>query len=454
MNEERKAKKEKDQIRLSDHFTYKRLIRFTWPAMMMSLFGSIYGIVDGYFVSNFAGSTALAAVNLVFPPVMIFASIGFMIGGGGAALVGKVLGEQDNKRANDYFSLLTYVTIAVGLALTILLIIIMPWLGKMMRASGELEEMFVVYGRILMITLVPFMLQFHFHTFLVTAEKPKLGLVFTVVAGVANMILDLVLVGWLKWGLVGAAVPTYLSQYVGGLVPLYYFARPNDSLLKLGKTYWSNHCIGRSMYNGIASFLGNAASSLVSLVTNYELMKFAGEDGVAAYSVIMYCSFVFSAVFFGYCSGSAPIISYHYGAENTDELKNLLRKSFIFEVVAGFIATGLNILFAGVFSRIFVGYNPELMAYTIHAFRIYSLSFAGTGFGFFSTVFFTALNNGLIAGIISFVRLFVLQMGLTVVMGEMFGAEGLWWAMVLAQTLGFVVGCAFVWAKRHTYNYI
>ena len=246
MNEERKAKKEKDQIRLSDHFTYKRLIRFTWPAMMMSLFGSIYGIVDGYFVSNFAGKSALAAVNLVFPPIMILASVGFMLGGGGAALVGKVLGERDHKRANEYFSLVTYGTIVIGLITSVILFLWMPGLASMLKAEGEVFRQFVLYGRILTVTLVPYMLQYHFHTFLITAEKPHLGLVFTVAAGVTNMVLDFVLVGVLKWGLVGAALATDIAQCVGGLIPMIWFFRPNDSLLRLGKTHWDGFCIGRS----------------------------------------------------------------------------------------------------------------------------------------------------------------------------------------------------------------
>ena len=443
-----------DPIQLSDHFTYGRLIHFTWPAMAMSLFGSIYGMVDGYFVSNYAGSNALAAVNLVFPPIMILASIGFMLGGGGAALVGKVLGEKDPERANAYFSLVTYGTAVIGVITAIILVLLMPALGSMMGATGEVEEMFIVYGRILCATLPAFMLQFHFHTFLVVAEKPKIGLAFTVAGGVTNMILDFVLVGAFKWGLIGAALATDIAQVVGGIFPMIYFFSHNSSLLRLGKCYWSGFAIKRSFYNGISTFLSNAASSLVSLVTNWLLMTFAGAQGVAAYGVIMYASWVFTAIFFGYCNGCSPIIAYHYGAQNHGELRSMLRKSFVFELVVCIIAAVLNFLLAGPATRIFVGYDPELTAFTIHAFRIYSLSYIGTGFGFFSTIFFTALNNGLVAGTISFIRLIVLQVGLTVAMGFMFGAEGLWWAMVLAQTIGFIVACIFVWIYRDRYHYL
>ena len=445
---------EKNRIKLSDHFTYGRLLKFTWPAMIMSVFNSIYGIVDGYFVSRFCGPTALTAVNLVFPPIMMAASFAFMLGGGGAALVGKVLGEKDNERANAYFSLITYTTVVVGVVFSIILFIICPWMSETLKAEGQLLTDCIIYGRLIIVGGVVYILQFHFHLFFITAEKPNLGLYFTFAAGISNMIMDLLFVGIFKWGLVGAAVATDLAQVIGGLGPMIYFFRKNSSLLRLGKTYMSWHCIGRSLYNGISEFLGSISANLVSLVTNYELMKFAGETGVAAYSVIMYFSWIFTSFLFGYCTGSSPIFSYHYGAENWSELKNMLRKSFVLEMVACVIACVLNIALARPCTVLYVGYDPELVDFTVHAFIIYSLSYLGMGFGYFVTVLFTALNNGLVAGTVSFIRIFVLQVGLTFIMGELFGSEGLWWAMVLAQTLGWVVACFSVWLFRNRYHYL
>ena len=444
----------KERIKLSDHFTYSRLLLFTWPAMVMSVFNSIYGIVDGYFVSNFCGSTALAAVNLIFPPIMIASSFAFMLGGGGAALVGKVLGEKDNERANAYFSLITYATVVIGVVFSVGLFLMCPWISRALGATGQLYSDCLIYGRILIAGGIPYLLQFHFHIFFITAEKPKLGLWFTIGAGCSNMIMDLLFVGIFKWGLVGAALATVLAQVIGGIGPLVYFILPNDSLLRLGKTYMSWFCIGRSLYNGISEFLGSISANLVSLVTNYELLKYAGADGVAAYGVIMYFSWIFTSFIFGYCTGSSPIISYHYGAQNWDELKNMLRKSFMIEMVGCIIACGLNIVLARPCTVIYVGYDPDLVNFTVHAFIIYSLSYIGMGFGYFSSVLFTALNNGLVAGIVQFIRIFVLQVGLTLLMGELFGTEGLWWAMVLAQTIGFVVACVAIWVCRDRYHYL
>ncbi len=444
----------KERVKLSDHFTYGKVFRFTIPSIIMTIFGSIYTIVDGFFVSNFAGSTALAAVNLIFPPLMIISSFGFMLGVGGAALVGKLLGMREHDRAVSYFSLLTYACAVLGVLLSVGMAILMPAIGRALGAEGELLRDAVLYGRILTIGMTPFMLEYHFQLFFITAEKPKLGLYFTIGAGVLNMILDFLLVGVLGLGLVGAAAATVLSQCVGGYGPLVFFFRPNDSLLRLGKTRMDWHCIGRACYNGIAEFMANASASLVSLVFNYELLRLIGEDGLAAYGVISYFSMVFTSIFFGYCIGISPVVSFHYGAGNKPELKNLLRKSFIIEMGACLFGAGFSVLFAVPCSRLFVSYDPDLLALTVHAFRIYSLSYIFMGFGYFSQVFFTALNNGGVAGVISVIRILVLQLGCTVLTAELFGAEALWYAMFFAQLLGFIVAWGFLLKYKDRYGYL
>lgn len=463
-NQERRAKlaeaehgdslTKKERIRLSDHFTYGKLFRFTMPSIIMTIFGSVYTIVDGFFVSNYAGSTALAAVNLIYPPLMIVSSFGFMLAAGGSALVGKLLGMREPARANSYFSLLTYACMVLGALIAGLMALFMPQVAQALRAEGQLLADSVLYGRILCVGLVPYMLQYHFQLFFITAEKPKLGLYFTIIAGCTNIVLDFLLVGVLGYGLAGAAWATNISQCIGGLAPLVFFLRPNDSLLRLGRTKMDRYCLLQSSYNGIAEFLASISASLVSLVFNYELLKLLGEDGVAAYSVIMYFSMVFTSIFFGYCIGVAPVISYHFGAGNRPELKNMLRKGFVIEMSSCILGALLSVVFAIPCSKLFVGYDPDLLALTIHAFRIYSLSYIFMGFGYFSQVFFTALNNGFVAGIISIIRIFILQVGLTVLMAEVFGAEALWYSMFAAQIIGFAVAWVFLLKYKDRYGYL
>ena len=444
----------KERVKLSDHFTYGKLFRFTLPSIFMTIFESAYTIVDGFFVSNFAGSTALAAVNMIFPPLMIVSSFGFMLAAGGSALVGKLLGMGDHDRAERSFSLLTYACTVLGLVIAVLIALFMPQIAHALGAEGQLLTDSVLYGRILCIGMVPYMLQYHFQLFFITAEKPKLGLFFTTMAGCTNIVLDFLLVGVLGFGLAGAAWATVISQCVGGLLPVVYFLRPNDSLLRLGRTKMDWYCLRQSSYNGIAEFLANISASLVNLVFNYELLKLLGEDGVAAYGVIMYFSMVFTSIFFGYCIGVAPVISFHFGAGNRPELKNMLRKGFVIEMSACALGALFSFLLAGPCSRLFVGYDPYLLALTIHAFRIYSLSYIFMGFGYFSQVFFTALNNGFVAGVISIIRIFILQVGLTVLMAEIFGAEALWYAMFAAQIIGFAVAWIFLLKYKDRYGYL
>ena len=444
----------KERIKLSDHFTYGKLFRFTVPSVIMTIFESVYVIVDGFFVSNFAGSTALAAVNLIFPPLMIVSAFGFMLAAGGSALVGKFLGMQDHPRAENSFSLLTYTCAVLGIVIAVLMALFMPQVAHALGADGQLLTDSVLYGRILCVGMMPYMLQYHFQLFFITAEKPKLGLYFTVVAGCTNMVLDFLLVGVCGFGLAGAAWATVASQCIGGMVPLIYFFRLNDSLLRLGRAKMDWYCLRQSSYNGIAEFLASISASLVNLVFNFELLRLLGEDGVAAYGVIMYFSMIFTSVFFGYCIGIAPVVSFHYGADNRPELKNLLRKSFVVEMGACILGALCSYLLAIPCSKLFVGYDPDLLALTIHAFRIYSLSYIFMGFGYFSQVFFTALNNGFVAGVISIIRIFILQVGLTILMAELFGAEALWYSMFAAQIIGFAVAWIFLLKYKDRYGYL
>lgn len=440
-------------IQLSDHFDYRRLLRFTFPSIVMMIFTSIYGVVDGVFVSNFVGKTPFAALNLIMPFLMIFGAVGFMIGTGGSALVSMTLGEGDSDRANRLFSMLIYVTIGFGAVMTVIGIAFMRPVAILLGATGDMVDYCVIYGRILMLSLTAFMLQNTFQSFLITAEKPQLGLYVTVAAGVTNIALDALFIAVFRWGLAGAAAATALSQTVGGAIPLIYFLRPNASLLRLTRAKLDGHALLRTCTNGSSEFMTNISMSVVSMLYNFQLMRFAGENGVAAYGVIMYVNFIFVAIFVGYSIGTAPVVGFHYGAQNRDELRSLLDKSLKLLGGAGVILTALAIALAKPLSAIFVSYDAELMEMTVRAFIIYSLSFLVMGVNIFGSSFFTALNNGLVSAAISFLRTLLFQMTAVLILPELLGLDGIWLAVVAAEVMALAVTVAFFVKMRPRYGY-
>lgn len=442
------------KIQLSEHFTYNKLLRFVFPSIVMMIFTSIYSVVDGLFVSNFVGKTALASINLILPFLMGLSALGFMIGTGGSAIVAKTLGEGDPKRANAYFSMLVYVTAIGGILLALLGMLLVPSVASLLGAEGELLSNCILYGRINFISLPAFILQNVFQSFFVTAEKPKLGLAVIITAGVTNMILDLLFVGILGFGLLGAAVATVCGEMIGGLFPVLYFSRKNSSLLRLGKTQFNGRILMQTCINGSSELMTNLSSSIVNSLYNVQLMKFAGENGVAAYAAIMYVNFIFIAIFLGYSIGSAPIISYHYGAGNHEELKNLYKKSLqlvgswgiLLFVLAQFLATPL--------AKLFVGYDSTLLAMTQTGFRIYSLVYLINGFNIFGSSFFTALSNGVVSAVTSFLRTLVFQIGAVFILPIVFGGiNGIWSSVTVAELLTLCITITFFVRQRRKYHY-
>lgn len=440
-------------IALSDHFSYGKLIRFTLPSMAMMVFTSIYGVVDGFFVSNFVGQTPFTAVNFIMPYLMILGTVGFMFGAGGSALVSKTLGNGNPEKANRIFSLLIYVSLGVGAVFAVGGILSLPAVASLLGAEGELLEQSVLYGRVVLLALPAFVLQMEFQSFFVTAEKPQLGLAVTVAAGVANMVLDALLVGIFSFGLVGAAAATALSQAVGGFVPLIYFARPNKSLLRLTKTTFDGRSLWRTCTNGSSELMSNISMSLVGMLYNVQLLRYAGENGVAAYGVLMYVSMIFNGIFIGYSIGTTPVIGYHYGADNRTELKSILRKS---SWIVGISSVGMFLLalvLAYPLSLLFVGYSPELLELTCSGFFIYSCAFLFMGFAIFGSGFFTALNDGLTSAIISFLRTLVFQTTAVILLPLLLDVDGIWWSVVFAELMAMLVFLVFLAGKRKQYGY-
>ena len=442
-------------IQLSDHFNYKRLLRFTLPSIAMMIFTSIYGVVDGFFVSNFAGKTPFAAVNFIMPFLMIFATVGFMFGTGGTAIVAKTFGEGDSDRANGYFSLFVYVSFALGVVFALLGIIFIRPIAILLGAEGELLENCIVYARIILAALPFFVLQLLFQSFFVTAKRPQLGLKVTVLSGITNMVLDAVLVLLLpqQFKLIGAAIATALSQTVGGVIPVIYFLRLNDSILRLGKTKFYGKAIVKACTNGSSEFMSNISMSLVGMLYNIQLLKYAGENGVAAYGVMMYVSMIFSGAFIGYSIGTAPVIGYNFGAQNHTELKGLLKKSIVILIVFSCFMVASGELLALPLTKIFVGYDAALTELTLSGFRIFALSFFFMGFAIFGSGFFTALNDGFTSAVISFLRTVVFQVAAVLLLPLVWDIDGVWVSIVVAEFMAFLLSAIFLIAKRNRYHY-
>ena len=396
-------------IQLSDNFNYKRLLKFTFPTIIMLVISSIYGVVDGYFVSNFVGKTAFTAVNFIMPFLLILGCVGFLFGTGGGALIAKTMGEGKKEEANEQFSLLIVTSAGCGIILAVLGIVTMPWIASAMGADGQLLTDSILYGCVVIIAIPAYILQCEFQCLFATAEKPKLGLYVAIMAGITNIVLDALFITVFKWGLVGAALATAIGQYVGGIIPLLYFSRQNNSLLKFKKPKFDCDVLKKTVANGSSELMTNVSTSVVSMLYNAQLLKYAGEDGVASYGVLLYVALLFQAVFIGYSVGTAPIISYHYGAKNYDELKNLRKRSLIVIICFAVFMFIIGEFLSKPIAFIFVGYDNNLMEMTLRAFMIYSFSFLFSGFGVFGSSFFTALNDGLTSALIAFMRILVFQ---------------------------------------------
>lgn len=441
------------KIQLSDKFNYKKLLRFTFPSIIMMIFTSIYGVVDGFFVSNFVGKTSFAAVNFIMPFLMILGAVGFMFGTGGSAIIAITMGAGDRERANRLFSLFVYVSAACGVVIAVLGILLIRPVAALLGAEGDMLEDCVRYGRVILPALPAFILQYEFQSFFITAEKPQLGLGVTAAAGVINMALDAILVGVLGLGLTGAALATALSQLVGGVIPLLYFGRENTSLLRLKKTKFEGRSLVKACTNGSSELMSTISMSVVGMLYNMQLMKYAGEDGVAAYGVLMYVNMIFMAAFIGYSVGVAPVVGYHYGAGNHEELKGLRKRSVtligVFSLAMFVLAEGL----AYPLSMIFVAYDRDLLDLTLRGFLVYSFSFLFAGIAVFGSSFFTALGNGLVSALISFLRTLVFQMAAVLILPLIWGTDGIWISIVTAELMAAVVTVLFLVGKRKKYHY-
>lgn len=441
-------------VKLSEHFTYKKLLKATLPSIFMMIFVSLYTIVDGIFVANFVGETALSAVNLMSPFCMIIGSLGFMMGAGGAALTAKTLGEQNKKKAQKVFSCCVYFTIILGFVISLTAFIFMKQIAVRLGADEQMLPLCVTYGRILIAAEVAFMLQNMFQNFFMVAEKPGMGFAMSVAAGVVNMVLDALFIVVFKWGIVGAAIATITGQIVGAVAPMVYFlSKKNNTSIRFVKTKLDFRVLLKTCTNGSSELLSQVASSVVGIVYNLKLMQLIGQDGVVTYGIIMYISFIFTAVFFGYSIGSAPMIGYNLGAQNSAELKNVLKKSLVVIISFGAVLTAISVGFARPLCMIFVRDNARLLALATKGVQLYCAAFILMGLNIFASSFFTALNNGLVSAILSTVRTLIFQIGAVLILAAVIGADGIWIAVIISEGLALVMSVAFLIANKKKYQY-
>ena len=440
-----------DQIQ--EHFTYKRLLKYVFPSIVMMVFTSIYGVIDGLFLSNFAGKTAFAAVNFILPFLMVFGGIGFMFGTGGSAYIAKTLGEGERTKANQTFSSLMIVSLLTGIVLSIIGYISIRPVAMALGAEGQLLENSIIYGNIYLLGVPASVIQYEFQNLYVTAGKPKLGLYSTIASGVTNIVLDAVFVAGFSWGLIGAAFATILSQWLSAIFPIIYFSRKNSSLLKFVKAKFDWNALLKICTNGFSELLNNISMTIVSLIYNAQLLKYAGTDGIAAYGVLMYINFLFMSIFIGYTVGVSPCISFHYGAQNHREIKSLLIKSYVILGACSLLMFTSSELMAKPISRLFVGYDKGLFDMTLRGFFLFSFGYLFSGFALFGSSFFTALNNGPVSAFISFMRTIVFELTLVFLLPVFWDIDGIWLSVVIAELLAAFLGIFFVIIKRRTYHY-
>lgn len=447
------------KIHLSDHFTYGKLLRFTLPTIAMMLFTSIYWIVDGFFVSNYVGTSEFAGVNLIFPIIMIVACVGFIFGTGGAALVSKKLGEKKDIEANKTFSFITYMTFGIGIVVSIIFFILIRPIAEgfaginSIETSQEMIEAATIYGRIMIAGCSLYIMQGYFHSMFAVNETNFHGFLFTLAGGLLNMLLDYLLIGVGGYGVIGAAIASISGMAVCSIGPALYFVLRKKNLIRLGKPEWSIKDLAQSFLNGSSEFVSNISGSIITIVFNIQLLKYIGEPGVAAYGVIGYVSFVFFSIFIGYSVGVASTIGYNFGAKNGEELTNILRKSLIIMAIVGVIMFVLSIALAGPMSRLFTKGDVDLEALTYRAIYIFSLVYLVNGFSIFASAFFTGLNNGLISALISFCRALVFQLIAVFTLPLSFGVDGIWSSIVVAETLSMIMTFIFIFAMRKRYGY-
>ena len=442
---------------LNKHWTKFQLLKYAFPSIVMMFTISVYEIIDGFFISNFIDSTSFAAVNLVFPFLMILASFGMMIGSGSSAIIANKMGENKPQVANRYFSMFVYFLIICGILLSVIGIFVTKPVVILLGAEDYLLDVATYYGLMSLISMPAYILQTAFLTFYNTAGKPKMGLITAIISGVTIFVLDFVFVAILNFGINGILIATITTEYVSAIIPICYFARKkNKSLLRFvgPKEAFKNQnpssiaLILKSCLNGSSEAVQEIAASLVILLCMFQINKFIGEDGLVAYGIIDYAWIVFNSFYLGFAVAVAPLMSYQQGADNRAEMKNLLKCGLTIIIIASIVSFALSILLAPVIAGVFVSYDPHLAEYSVYAFRIYSISFLFAGISIYGSSVFTSLGDGLTSALIAFLRTLVFEAAALLILPEIIGSDGIWFAIGFAEVLATILTIVFLCVKR------
>lgn len=417
------------------------------------VFMSLYTMVDGVFVSRFAGTAALSAVNIVYPMVSVVVAVGVMLATGGSAIIAKRMGEGKPEQARQNFSylILAGVLIAVGMA-ALALVFLKPLL-HLLGARGALFELCYAYALPLVFFIPSGILQMLFQTLLVTAGRPMLGLTVTVLGGVANIVLDYLFIVPLQMGIAGAAIATGIGFSIPAVFGLLYFALRRSGPLCFVRPKGGGKMLLRCCANGSSEMVTNMSTAVTTFLFNLLMMRYAGEDGVASITIVLYTQYLMTAVYMGYATGTAPVFSFHHGSRNGEQLRRLFRISMGFIALCSVATFALALVFAKQVVVIFTPAGSPVFEMALYGFRLFSGSFLFAGVGIFASAMFTAFSDGKVSAAISFLRTFAFIVLALLLLPLAMGLDGVWLAVPLAEVLGFGVSLFFLYRKKKRYCY-
>ncbi len=439
---------------LAKKFSLASLLLFAAPNIIMMIVLSMYIIVDGMFVARFIGTTALSAINMFYPAICFEMALGIMIATGGSAIAAKKLGEGKQKEAQNNLSFLMVVEGSFGIVIAVVGNLFTAEIVSFLGASAAQAPLSITYAKIIFSFAPAFFLQTAFQTFFVTAGKPALGLIVTILGGVANILLDYIFMAPLRLGVTGAAIATGIGYCIPAMVGVIFFLKAKTNPFHFVRPRFDGKVLLQACANGSSEMVTNLSNAVTTFLFNFTLLQFYGEDGVASITIILYFQYLFTALYFGYSNGIAPIISYKYGNDDRKQLQALFKNSVLFLIISSIAANVLLHFTISKLLTIFTAENSPVYQITLHGFSIYSMAFMIMGLGIFSSAMFTAFSDGITSAIISFSRTFLFIVGAILLLPAILGERGVWLAVPIAEAFGFLISILYLIGKKQKFHYI
>lgn len=437
---------------IAQKFNVFTLLKFAFPTMVMMVFMSLYTIVDGIFVSRLVGSNALSAVNIVYPVISLLIACGIMLSTGGSAIVARQMGEKREQEARENFSMLAVVSVLTGIVILVLGLMFLEPICRILGGTPVLLEDCKIYLGVLLGFGPLTMLQMLFQTFFVTAGKPGLGLGLTLTGGVVNMVLDYVFMGPMQMGVLGAALATGLGQAIMAVAGVVYFLKVKGNLYFVKPVFRGNILL-QSCGNGSSEMVSNLSTAVVTFLFNITMLKLAGEDGVAAITIVLYGQFLFTALYLGFSMGVAPVVSFNYGNQNHAQLKRIYKICIGFILGSSVFILGIALLFSEPIVGIFTGEENHTYELAVEGFFQFSFNYLFAGINIFASALFTSLSNGKISAIISFCRTFVFITVSIVLLPRVMGITGVWLSVPLAELVTLFISITYLKGQKEVYHY-